>query len=227
MPQVTIVSPFRDYGVQLPDYVQRVQNLLWPAEALRVVCVEGDSTDDTWARLQTWALQDRRVSLVKCDTGKPRYGSVIDPERFAALAQVFNAGLNAADLDWGDFVLVLPSDIAYAPDLLQRLAAHSFDLVAPFVWLPDGRFYDTWAFGRRVDGVVRYYGNFPRGELGRLFGEGPVAMETVGGTLLIRADVLRAGCRYTADEVDRGLCRCAWAHGFKVWADPTTHVDHP
>ncbi len=81
------------------------------------------------------------MQLVTCNTGKPRYGSVVDAERFKTLATVFNAGLDRVDVDWSDYVLFLPSDIQYEPDLLTRLLAHNKSIIAPFVYLND-RFYD-------------------------------------------------------------------------------------
>jgi len=75
------------------------------------VGVEGDSVDGTGQVLADWQARDSRVTLVTCNTGKPRYGSVINADRFAVLAQVFNAGLAAVDLEWSTHVLMLPSDI--------------------------------------------------------------------------------------------------------------------
>jgi hypothetical protein len=226
MHHVTVVSPFRDCGAAVPSYVQRVLNLDYSPDALRFVAVEGDSVDDTTERLQTWFLQDERVSLVECDTGKPRYGSVVHPERFRVLAQVLNAGLDAVDLEWSDFVLVLPSDILFAPDLVRRLVAHDVDLVSPLTWTggPYGlRFYDLWALSQHD----RFFGPFAYVEKERLFGTELTEMTTIGGTLLMGVDVLRAGIRYTPEQVDRGLCYAARAAGFRCWLDPMADVEHP
>jgi len=203
MANVTVVAPFRDCADRVAAYRDRICALSWAWDAVRVVAVEGDSRDGTRGLLYKWADEDRRVQLVRFDTGQPKYGSVIDLRRFAALAQVFNAGLDAADLTWSDYVLMLPSDIEYGPDLLERLTAHDADLVAPLVFM-NNRFYDIWALGK-----------------------GLVEMDTVGGTLLMKADVLRAGVRYGASDVDRGLCVVARQRGYRVWADTETWVYHP
>ena len=223
-PNVTICSPFRDAGTAVDDYFER---LSWLAGAgFRYVFVEGDSQDDTYVRLQQRALNDNRITLVKCDTGKRRYGSVVNAERFAALATVFNAALDAVDLEWSDYVLFLPSDIHYGPDMLIRLLAHDKDIVAPFVYdAPQGKpvFFDTWGFSW----CGKNFGKFHQINALVAYGGEPIQMDTVGGTVLIAADVLRAGCRYTTDEVDRGLCKMAAETGFTVWADPATSVFHP
>lgn len=192
-------------------------------ECLHYVFVEGDSQDDTYQWLFRWSQDDERMNLVKCDTGKPKHGSVVNAERFQVLAQVFNAVLDAVDLDWSDYVLFLPSDIHYEPDLLSRLLAHGAHIIAPFSWTEHGRFFDTWGFTRHGEEFFQFSQGYARDA----FGDQPISMDTVGGTVLIRADVLKAGCRYTPDEVDRGFCKMARAQGFLVWADPTTHVYHP
>lgn len=194
---------------------------------LRFVFVEGDSVDGTWGMLEYWTKDDDRATLVLCDTDKPKYGSIVHPERFQALAQVFNAALDAAALwFWSDYVLFLPSDIHYEPDMLKRLLAADKDIIAPFSWThEDGRyrFYDTWGFSYKG----RNFTPFCQETAAVAYGDQPIELDTVGGTVLIRADVLRAGCRYTAQDVDRGLCWDAQRLGFTVWADPTTHVYHP
>lgn len=220
--RVTIVSPMRDGAAGLPSFRARFEALDYPPAALRLVVVEGDSVDGTFVALLKWAAAEPRLTVIKSTTGLPRFGSVIDPVRFRALAQVFNAGLEAVDLTWSTHALFIPSDVAYEPDLVSRLLAHDKDLVAPFFWMPSGhRFYDTWGFIR--DG--QHFGNFPRSELAA-YGDKPIQMDTVGGVILMRAEVLRAGARYTPEEVDQGLCKTACDLGFTVWADPTTHVTH-
>lgn len=218
---VTIVSAMRDSLSGLQAFMTRFYALDYPPAQVRLIVVEGDSTDGTPQALREWADKEKRLRVVTCDTGAPHYGSVIDSDRFRVLATVFNAGLDAVDLRWSSHVLFVPADVHYEPDVLDRLMAHDLDLVAPFFWGPGGAwFYDTWGFSR--DGAQ--FSNFPRTALPDY--EGPVKMDTVGGVILMRADVLRAGVRYSIWDVDRGLCAAAQAHGFTVWADPTTHVRH-
>lgn len=219
MPHVTIVSPFRDNGPEVDAYIERIDALDWPHNHLRLICVEGDSTDDTRDRLWMWAMEEWGVTVVDCPTHKPRFGQVVSDERFATLAKVFNTGLNAVNQDWSDYVLFLPSDIEYAPDLLKRLTIHDVDIVAAIVW-ENGLFYDTWAFMQHGQG-------WPKFGQGKALGDTLIPMDTVGGTMLSKASVLAAGVRYTADAVDRGYCLAARNHGFACWADPTTHVVHP
>lgn len=226
-PKVTIVSPFRQNGAAyVEEYFKRAYSLTFQGR-LRWVCVEGDSTDDTLTALQQQAADDPRITVVKCDTGKPRYGSVVSEERFKVLAAVFNTGLNAVDLEWSDYGLFIPSDVGYMPDLVDRLVSWQKPLIAPMFWANEGqhgRFYDLWGFCYKDKQFPPYtpawfQEHYPNSE--------PFECETVGGVILMSRDVLAAGCRYTPEDVDHGLCWAAQAAGFGTWCDPTTHVVHP
>jgi hypothetical protein len=242
--RVTVVAPFRECAGRVGPFRARLDALEHVRDRLRVVCVEGDSRDETRALLCEWAAEDSRVCVLACDTGAPLYGSVVSEARFAQLAHVFNTGLAAVDRQWSEYVMMLPSDIVYGPELLGNLLAHDVDVVAPLVFM-NGRFYDVWAFSR--DG--RPLPSFTCSETGKIFdtedtegaegteifleGTAPsrkgtlVEMETVGGTLLMKAALLQAGVRYRAEDVDRGLCVLARALGYRVWADVGTWVVHP
>lgn len=219
---VTICTPFRDAAAHLDSYLARLSALELAGDRLRFVWVEGDSVDNTYAQLAMRRDADDRITLLKCDCGTPRYGSVVNPERFRTLARVFNTALDAVDLEWTDSVLFLPCDIEFDSDLLQLLSLCNLDIIAPFSY-QDGRFYDIWAF--RADG--RNLGPFSELQSFYHFGARPVLLDSVGGTVLINVAVLRAGCRYTSDEVDVGLCKAARAAGFSVYGHPGVQVYHP
>lgn len=219
MPNITVVSPIRDGMPYLQRYRAQLAALDWPKDQLRRVVVEGDSVDDTAAQVAAW--DDTEV--ITCTTGGRKYGSVIHPDRFINLSMVANRCLEAVDFRWTDYVFMLPVDIAYEPDLLQRLVAHDVPMVAPMVWIRLGdiyRFYDTWAFRQpeyRLSG-------FEQGSSD--LGTGLWEMYSVGGANLIRMDVVQAGCRYSSGLVDVGLCIQAREQGFKVYADRDAWVYH-
>lgn len=218
---VTIVTPWRQRSREVQPYRARATGLDYPPSRLRWCFIEGDSTDETLALLAQWAGEDPRVTLASKPTGSPYYGSVVNADRFRTLATVFNWGLDLVDMDWTDFVLFLPCDIYYHPDLLRRLLAHQLPVVAPFVF-QDDRFYDVWAFSRNG----KDFRHFRRHDTAQFYGTDPIQLDTIGGVMLIDRAVLRAGCRYSTVNVDRGLCEAARAAGFTVWADPSLHVFH-
>ena len=196
----------------------------WDGDIHIAVC-EGDSKDDTWERLLQWVTKDKRLRLVTYDLGMPKYGSIVNRDRFIVLAKVFNRALDQIDLKEADWVLFVPFDVDYAPDVVKRLAAHDKDMVSPLTWIGNV-FYDTWAMAERGMPSLPW-GNFSWEWAQTHLGNQLIEMDRLGGMVLMKADVLRAGCRYTEAEVDRGLSRCAREKGFRLWVDPTTHIYHP
>ena len=151
--KVVVVSAFRDSAGRIPGFIAQAEALTWPAQDLAFVAVEGDSQDGTRAALYAWAQRDSRVTVLRCDTGRPHYGSVIDAERFKTLAAVFNTGLDyVADDPDAEYFQFLPSDVRFPPDLIGRLIGWGKDVIAPLFWCPGGQqFYDIWGF-TRLDG---------------------------------------------------------------------------
>jgi hypothetical protein len=183
----------------------------------------GDSTDGTEAQLLRWGRDDPRVTVLKCDTGKPRYGSVVHPERFEVLAAVFNTLVDhVANDGWSDYSLFVPSDVVFEPNLLADLLAKDKDIISPFFWVNNGgdwRFYDIWGFIK--DG--QQFQPYNRAWYMARYSE-PIEMDAVGGAMLVKKAVWLAGVRYTRENVDRGLCQTAKSLGFGVWADPLTNI---
>lgn len=219
-PKITIVTPLRDAARVLYEYTERIDALDYPIADLHLVFVEGDSTDGTAEILELLWGDDPRATMVTCHTGSRKYGSIVDPVRFRVLATVFNAGLAAVDLEWSEYVLLLPVDIQFGPELVVDLVARRVDVVAPYVF-KNGRFYDIWGWSSEG----QFWVDFQESQMPT---DGALrAMDTVGGTLLIDARVLRAGVRYGLNEVDRDFSRDARVKGFRLWADPNVIVRHP
>jgi len=144
------------------------------------------------------------------------------------LATVFNAGLDNVDLEWSDYVLFIPSDVIYKPDLVSKLVVYDKDLIAPWYWTYNEhgiqRFYDTWGFCYQG----QYFEQARKSWFDERFsGIKELPMDTVGGVIMMKSEVVRAGCRYTTEEVDRGLCKMAREKGFEVWAALDVEVFHP
>lgn len=225
MPSVTIVSPLRDAANYLDRYISQIKHLDFDSQNIRIVLVEGDSQDDTLSQLERWQAEDSRIRIVKHDTGRPKFRSVVNAARFAHLAEVFNVGLEAVDQDWTDYVWFLPADVIYDSPILANLLGHNKDHIAPMFWTKNGsglRFYDIWGFTAdnktfKPSTPAWYSQNMSRQ---------PFEVDTVGGAALMRIEIIKAGCRFTSKEVDRGLCKMAKAAGFSIWCDPTSHIIH-
>ena len=190
-----------------------------------MIAVEGDSIDGTPNLLKTWAAGDSRLTVITRNTGLQRFGHEVTPQRFAHLASIFNTGLNAVDCLWSDYIIFTPSDIIFTPDVLKRLIAQGKRFIAPMYWTNENghsRFYDTWGFTR---GGVQFR-PLPKAWYKAHFPHAPFEVDTVGGLVLIDADLVAAGARYGNENVDRGLCQSIKELGATVWADPTTHIYH-
>lgn len=220
---VTIVTPTRQAIDYIDDYLAQLDGIDYPVGRLRIIIVEGDSQDNTYGVLSEWAKDRSHVTLVKHNTGRPKYPSAVMPARFAHLADVFNTCLDAVDYDWSDYVMFSPADVIWGPDILRRLLATGKAYVAPMYWMNgENRFYDIWGYNHpHIE-----FGPFGREWYERMLKGRLTEMTTVGGLVLIKSDILKAGCRYAPGNVDHGLCQQVQAKGYTVWVDPTTDIWH-
>lgn len=226
LPNITIVATFRDSNVDA--FAAQCYNLDYPPSKLRFICVEGDSVDETYSKLLSWEASDTSVTVIKKDVNLPKHGSVINPERMWILATVYNAGLNAVDLGWSDYVMSMPSDVIFTPDLTKGLLSYDKDLIAPWFWTKNEhgvtRFYDTWAFCYQG----QYFEQAPASWFASKFpGTNLLKMDTIGGVYLMKSKVIESGCRVSEIDGDRGLCKMAREKGFEVWATFNPCVFHP
>jgi hypothetical protein len=221
--ELAICSLVRDGMPYLPAYRRQLESLvLTEGDSWRLYCVEGDSRDDSWSFLQSWAREDTRVTLAQLPVGKAE-----SAEQMAQnWAKVCNAcfGLIPAD-STHTHVLWLESDLTFPSETARRLQAHGVDIVAPIIFL-GGQFYDTWGFrdveGRRWTNEAPYHRDFAPNRL--------LPMGSVGSCVLFRRAVFEAGIRMRGTYENGllvGMCNDARAAGFSVWADTGTAILHP
>lgn len=230
MKNVTITLPFRDNADDTITMFNLIYDLDWPKDHLRVVAVEGDSVDDTYDMLTLWrnTLPAEKVTIVKLDLGVPKYPSMVHPVRFKALAETYNRGLDESVADgWTDYTLFMPSDLdCFDPNLVSSLISHDKPYIAPMYWIKIADrpiFYDTWGY-QDLEG--ENWVNFDQRNWAKSQPKEPFEMRLVGGSVMIRRDVLEAGCRYCIKTVDHGMCRSVRAKGFSIWCDPSSHIYH-
>jgi hypothetical protein len=191
---VLILTPMKDASCYLEGYFAGLQRLSYPHDLLALAILEGDSHDDTFAKLQHGlpksCLDFRRKELFKLDFGQviprgvPRHHFAYQEPRRAVLARARNHLLFRAlrDEQW---VLWIDADIIeYPTDIVQRLIALDSDIVHPHCVLEyGGKSFDRNAW--RDNGRLH---------LEDLRGSGRVRLDSVGGTmLLVRADRHRDG----------------------------------
>ncbi|HEY0757683.1 MAG TPA: hypothetical protein VGD59_00310 [Acidisarcina sp.] len=195
MESVLILTPAKDAAHHLQSYFELLYSLDYPRRLLSLAFLEGDSTDDTFSRLEGRLPELRRefagAGVWKRDYGfrvphnANRWDYPLQVDRRAALARSRNYLLSRAlrDEQW---VLWLDVDIVdYPADILQRLIAAGRDVVQPnCVKEAGGKSFDLNAW--RDHGSKYMHDLRSEGELVRL--------DSVGGSmLLVRADLHREG----------------------------------
>lgn len=204
---LTVASIFRNSTGYIDRYFAQI-NALRERIDVDLVLAEGDSTDDTWERLN--AAQDGLV--LKVDHGGPHYGSVDHPNRWADIALVVrtviaNAG-NPERFMW------IESDLIWEPDTILHLLKDLDEVpaVAPMV-LKQGTttFYDYWGFRKNGELFMRY---------------APYYWEPDPDARLVKIDSC-GSCFVTRafEQVQRwdGI----WPYPGDLWLDPEQEIFHP
>ncbi|WP_169054239.1 glycosyltransferase [Nitratireductor sp. XY-223] len=218
---ISCLLPVRDAEPFLDRCVELLSALDHPKERIRIAFCEGDSTDDTWNKLQGLCEELRsefaEVLCLKKETGnnfsrKERWKPKIQKLRRSGLAKVRNHLLDNALDDDTDWVLWIDADVNdYPPDMLKTLLREREKIVAPNCVLePGGPSYDLNSFTvtdeRRDSGYYKHVRNglyvppikTPRRlHFNDLRSCERVELFGVGGTmLLVHASVHRAGVRF-------------------------------
>lgn len=228
--KVALCSAFRNMAGRLHGYFRQTHalrehlRLLDPDVELRVVAVEGDSSDSTRESLPEVAeLWDIELDLhVHCH-GQPVFGSTERPERLAALSQILNAGFSAARRSDDAFVWV-ESDLLWTQhDLggLIQTARGIGEICAPMVWAGEA-FYDLWGFrgldGQRFGPFEPYHPDFKPGQ--------QIELSSAGSCLAMPGRIA-AAVRAEGPEALVSWCEAARRRGHRVVLVPDFEVRHP
>ncbi len=221
--RIVIGSAFRNMNQRLVTYFSQVNALaalLGHEHSVRVIAVEGDSTDATRRGLRNdWGVP---VQCIEHDHGKRVWGSTVDPERFTALSGVANH-IFASVRDEDDVLVYVESDLLWEPVTMLGLMAASgvaADVVAPMVFAGEA-FYDIWAF--RKDGEA--FTPFPPYHPG-LHAAGVTKVDSVGSCLVMGAHVARLTPPMTHGALVE-WCGNARRTGFSIGVAPQLRIEHP
>ena len=221
MHTVAICALFRNSASYVDYFRSVVCAQARPDIELVFSLVEGDSTDDTYARLQAWARDDARVHLTKVDV-EPVTDFADRVTKWAALG---NVAVEQALRTTCDRLLWCESDLVLPNDLLEQLVPESCDIVAPAIFL-GSMFYDTWGFrgrdGTRFTNDAPYHPEFRHHAL--------VPLSSVGSCVLFRREIFDRGVRFRGTYDDGllvGVCHDAGALGFATYMDSRVAILHP
>lgn len=239
---IAIISAFRNSESRLLRYFLQVEALLLhgrktdPDLSVRVIAVEGDSTDKTKTQLRNAKKIFNlpfNVKVVTHNHGKREFSSTEDTDRLEALTGVMKAGLSEADSSKDDVVLYVESDLIWNPHQVGSLIdmalrqEKGFDIFAPMIWAGKdhlGRriFYDIWGFrknGARFSPFYPYTSEY-------LSNLQVSEIDSAGSCLAFRSEI--------AEKVEvsgsNGLvsfCESARKSGYKIAVAPQFYVEHP
>jgi hypothetical protein len=219
---IVIGSAFRNATHYLSRYFRQVQALrehLDPMHTVRVIGIEGDSTDGTREVLKQYDLE-----LVQHDHGKKWFGSTEEPERFVEISKIANLIFDHVK-PTDDVLVFVESDLIWDAHTISSLVDMAlrrngeFDVFAPMIFAGEN-FYDVWGFRR--DG--ERFSPFP--PFHRLFQHGLMQVDSAGSCLVMRREVAQQ-CRIKNDYCLVGWCEDATAHGFTIAMDSRFRVHHP
>ncbi len=194
-PAVLVLTPVKDAAHHLAGYVERIEGLTYPRQALSIGLLESDSRDGTWEGLaalgQRLEARCRRVGLFRRDfgfsmpPGVERWAPAYQLVRRCILARARN-NLLFRSLDNEDWVLWLDVDvIAFPADIVELLLAYDLDIVHPHCVLePGGPTFDRNGWSDHGHCRLEH----------RRGSASPVRLDSVGGSiLLVRANLHRDG----------------------------------
>jgi sugar O-acyltransferase (sialic acid O-acetyltransferase NeuD family) len=223
--QVAIGSIFRDADLYLERYFNQVRSLdeLLTARGdhLRLILLEGDSTDQTPQRLAELSV-GLDIELLTLNQGTTYHGSVENDERFKQLAELGNT-LRSHVREEDTAYIRLESDLRWDSLTLISLIGNLKDVpcCAPLVMHENGCHYDTWGFRRDS---VRFTNDPPYHAC--LSEEGPlIQLDSAGSCVAMRAEYARTV--RVPEDAFVGFCRNLYEAGATIWLDKRLKVIHP
>lgn len=215
---IAVGSIFRDAYPYLARYFRQIGDLEQAlGKPVRLLLVEGDSTDPTWNVLEQY-MAGRDGQLIKRAHGGPKWGSIDDRARWRALSWCCNGVLEAVTDETA--LIYVESDLIWYPQTMLRLldALETKPAVAAMSFTSSGHFYDT--YGHRKDGLAfsPFPPYHPAWNPEHLF-----TIDSAGSCIAMRGDVAKRA-RFGDDDCVLGLGRSIWAMGESLWIDPKTSV---
>lgn len=213
-----LLSVFRDSSSYLDRYISQVKSLR-EYHTVHVIAVEGDSSDDTYERLQATDFE-----VLKAEHGGPVFESRDIALRWRQLAAACNIGLTAAVREvLNEPFIYVESDLIWDARTIRGLLGHlqKVPAVAPMsMILGEALFYDVWGHTRNGEKFRHRPPYFP-GLTREL-----TPIDTAGSCFVCRPDVVKY-LEFSAFDCIRGIGRSMRQAGFQLWLDPTLAVHHP
>lgn len=234
MKNVVLAIPVKNCGKYIDNLMHQIAMLDYPRENISIAIVENDSDDDTWARVQRFADQERlsdyrEVSIEKRDTGfklphHSRHVEEIQQERLNVLANMRQYMVDAYLRD-NDYLWWIDADCIFIPqNALKELLRPEHDIVVPILVMPGGSLYDHTTIRFEVDGGAS--------KVPDLVAENPdadfIRVDLANAPFLASSKAFKLA-RYECEAMDQEgpcFCRQAAKHGIFPYAAVNVHIIH-
>ena len=230
--ELILASMFRNAATYLDRYFAQAEAFRAIFPTLRLLLVEGDSTDGTraelMARIDAWPAS---AEIVFRDHGGPAFGSVDSAQRWRQISYACNGVWDNIPPD-AAAVIYVEGDLYWTPDVMCTLLADA----ARFSTYPGASispmcfhrgtsiFYDIWGYrrnGHMFSQFPPYIPEYePPADLIRIDSCGSCWVMPGGLARLVRYDE-------TALDGPLSFARSIWAAGGSMWLNPTVRVEHP
>ena len=254
--KIAVFIPVRNATTYLDRCFELIDKLDIPNEQLKLVFCEGDSTDDTYAKLLALVERNkdrfRDIIVTQLSTGnrvnaRNRWQPVLQKHRRACIAKVRNHLLDTGLSNDDEWALWIDVDVCdYAPDVVSHLLAERQKIVVPnCVKIPGGQSYDLNSFldiGTPRDHIYYMYAKggifqpprsfYWRSHFDELRFLQRAPLTGVGGTmLLVHASVHRAGINFPEIPYDdlletEGFSKMAVDFGITPIGLPNLEIIH-
>lgn len=224
---VMLLSMFNNAVAYLGHYFRQIDALrsclVAQRDALDLILVEGDSTDDTWHDLKHY-MESMYFSgqLWQHHHGQPLRRGTEHPDRLANLSRIWNRMLDAVPEN-AETVVIVEGDLIWRAEVLTALIERSRqdgNIHCPMVWL-GGLFYDTLLYrrnGRQFMNMPPYHPDLVPGQ--------SLELDSAGSCLVMPGTLARTH-RTTETHELMGLCHSARAADHKVILDSDLHIEQP
>lgn len=230
---IVLGSVFRNSSSYVDRFFSQARNFrmqILDEIPIELLLVEGDSLDDTWARLENWqkmnTMANTSIKLIKRDHGGPEYGRIDDPVRWSQLAYAGNGVMENLPSDVSALIYV-ESDLIWSARDVNHLidclyGVYQCEAVAPLCkWLRNGNFYDTW--GYRANGVK--FASAPPYHQGLIPGK-LIELDSAGSMIVMRGEVAKQ-VRFSEKDCIVGLCRNIRELGYHLRLNTNVTIWHP
>ena len=118
--KITIISIFRDSELYIHNCLKSLDSLEQKTDAkFEYFFYENDSKDKTKEILNKW-MKSKKGKLICEDINTPKFGSIVNKERFSLLAQYRNKLLEVGKPFDSDYSLILDSDVMFPDNIINQ-----------------------------------------------------------------------------------------------------------